>query len=317
QAVYLGSGTLNSSSSAQLSYAVVKADTAITATLPNGEVDNSVSVPVAVSTVGSTVVASGEVTVSEAGKVLTTLGLVQGKATFPLAALAPGTHTLDFGYVGDVNTVASTLQVKVVVKKFVTTTKLELDRVKTTAGGLAVTATATVAVTGGSAADGEVSVVVDGTVFVTRPVGTAPIKVALPITKVGTHSVVLRYAGSATTLPSQSESVTYAVAKASSAVKAKFKKAKRHRLKVTATVTSTAVVAGKIQVLQTVKVKKGKKTKTKIKVVGTATVKKVGKTVTVTIKTKKLKKGRQKFTVRYLGSASVLASTKAYKVKVK
>jgi len=338
RAYYLGTGVLNASSQ-ERTLEVVKAATKIEATTPQGEVDPGAVVPVTVTSQGSPVVPDGAVRVSESGNALgqveLSAGTAPGSAIGSLtvgAGWTPGPHTLDLAYAEGSTTRASTGQVTIVVKaptappgKAVSTTSLTLDRDTTTVGGPAVTATATVAVTGGAAPDGQVSVVVDGAVVATKPAGAVPVAFALPVDRAGSHSVQVRYAGSATQAPSESAVRTYAVtepvaaAAVASTVKAAFKKAKKHRLKVTATVTSTQPVTGKIQVVQTVKVpgKKGKKGTTRQKVVGTATIKKVSATVKVVITTKALTKGRQTLTVRYLGSPTVLAAARTYKVRVR
>ena len=346
-ASYSGGGVHRTSISLERTYEMTKAATSISVPMPQ-EVDAGAAVPFTVFAKDSRATPSGEIRISEGGTQLGVVPVVAGSqqgsgigAVTVGATWAPGTHVLTLTYTGNTEALESTTQMTVVVKgttgppvKQPTTTSVTLDRDSTTVGGAAVTATATVSVEGGAAPNGQFSVVVDGVVVATRQAGAAPMAFPLPVEKAGTHSVVLRYSGSAGQAASESATRAYVVTAATttpvpavaSAVKAAFKKiikGKKRILKVTTTVTSSTAVTGRVQLTETIKVRKpgkhGKpgKLRTKRKVLGTATISKAGTTKKVIIRAKGLKKGKHTFTVRYLGSPTVLSSTKVYKVRVR
>jgi len=311
KAYYLGDGSLKPSASEFVRYDVTKVPTVIAVEGTSGDLLPGASLPVTVSVTGSATAPSGRVSVREGATELPALQLVGGKATLSLAGLANGSHTLDLAYAGDALAAASSLQVTVVIKPLETTTSLVLDRPTTTANGTAVTATATVKVARDAVPGGSLKFEVDGVVVATQPGGSAPVKVALPIDKVGAHKVLVRYAGGVTETSSVSAEGTYEVTKAPATLSAKLKQLKGRKFKVTATVTSPMPVTGTVQVMAP----QGKKGK--LKAVGKAVVKKVGTTVQLVITTKALTKGKRSLTIRYLGSTSVLAASKTYKVRVR
>lgn len=311
KAYYLGDGFRKPSTSEFVRYDVTKVPTAIAVDGAGGELVPGSDLTVTVSAIGSAKVPSGRVTVREGATDLPALQLAGGKATLSLTGLAPGSHTLDLAYVGDAELDASSLQVTVVIKPLATTTSLAVDLPTTTANGAAVTATAQVKVARDAVPTGSLKVEVDGVVIATQPAGNAPLKVALPIDKVGAHKVLVRYAGGPTEADSVSAEGTYEVTKAPSTLSAKLKKLKGRKFRVTATVTSPMPVTGTVQVMA----RQGKKGK--LKAVGAAVVKKVGTTVQLVITTKALAKGKRPLTIRYLGSTSVLAASKTYTVRVR
>ena len=117
-AYYMGTKTLNASTSDPASYTVVKADTETTVEGPQGPLAVGAEVPVSVVSTNSAVVPTGRVQVSGAGAEDTWVDLTKadggdgnghGKAagTFVVPQLEPGEYTLTFAYEGDDYTVAS------------------------------------------------------------------------------------------------------------------------------------------------------------------------------------------------------------------
>lgn len=137
----------------------------------------------------------------------------------------------------------------------------------------------------------------------------------LPKLAVGEHTLLLNFTGDANTLGSQAFYtlvVTPEVVKptkASSRVKASFTKASKHRVKAKVTVTTAAKLTGWIEIRDGSKLV-AKRTIKSLAGAGTTST-------SVKLTTKRLKKGKRKLTVRYLGSATVKAASRSYTVRVR
>jgi len=196
-----------------------------------------------------------------------------------------------------------------------TATSLELDRSTATLGGAAVNATAKVLTESGAAAAGQVVFKVDGSQIAVAALDAQGVaRARVPAAKLGARSVTAHYLGSAEQAGSESAARSFTVlpavkpvdpkpAKVKSSVKASFKKLSKHRVKAKVYVRAVKPATGRIEI------------RYGSKVVAKGTLKPGAKSITLT--TKKLKKGKRKLTIRYLGSSTVSASSKSYKVKVR
>lgn len=139
-------------------------------------------------------------------------------------------------------------------------------------------------------------------------------RMTMPTDKVGTYQVSARYTGTSTQAPSTSRTQEYIVQPrievpdypqkpVKSNVKASFTKLSKHRVKAKIVVSATQPASGKIEI------------RYGSKVVAKGTLKRGVKSIRLT--TQKLKKGKRKLTVRYLGSSTVKASSKSYRVHVR
>lgn len=138
-------------------------------------------------------------------------------------------------------------------------------------------------------------------------------RMTMPTGTVGTYRVYARYLGTSTQAPSTSRTQEYIVQpavvvphypmKAKSSVTASFAKASRHRVKARVRIASGPKPSGRVEI------RDGKK------VVAAGALARGAKSVTLT--TKRLKKGKHRLTIRYLGSAKVRSASRTYTVRVR
>jgi hypothetical protein len=157
-----------------------------------------------------------------------------------------------------------------------------------------------------------------GTVLVhegTRSLGMAGILAGrgsfqMPMLERGTHVITFDYPGSPDLAASHAQiTVTVKPAtptpKAASKIKASFKKIAHHKVRAVVKVISSRKVTGRVEI------RLGKR------IVARGVLKPGAKFARVVLKTKKLQKGKRKLVVRYLGSPTVKAAKKAYRVRVR
>jgi len=137
----------------------------------------------------------------------------------------------------------------------------------------------------------------------------------LPKLPQGEHTLMLNYTGDANTPAAQTWYTLVVTAdtsthvKASSRVKASFTRLSKHRVKAKVTVTTAAKLTGWIEIRDGSKLV-AKRTIKSLAGAGTTST-------SVKLTTKKLKKGKRKLTIRYLGSPTVKAASKTYTVRVR
>ena len=131
----------------------------------------------------------------------------------------------------------------------------------------------------------------------------------MPMLERGTHVITFDYPGSPDLAASQATiSVTVKpapVKKVTAKIQARFKKLARHRMRAAVTVKAAQRVTGRVVI------RLGKR------VVARGVLKPGAKSARVVLKTKELPEGKRKLVVRYLGSPSVKAATKTYRVRVR
>ena len=258
---------------------------------------------------------TGSVTVKEGATLIGngTLG-ADGKATVPLPAdLAVGAHTLDLSYSGDDNYAAGTGQATATVAKATGATVTGTHNPEPSTFGTGSTMTVHVTSPAGTPT-GSVVVKEGGTTLGAGPLVSGSATVTLPASlAVGVHSLTLSYGGDSS-FEASTGAATATVVKApvkstTTTATADPKKIQRGQsFDVTATVTASgATPTGTVQVLRGTKL------------LGSGTLGTDGK-VTITISkkmSKKLKKGTNVLTVKYLGTADFTASEATVTVKVK
>ncbi|MBM7516261.1 Ig-like domain-containing protein [Nocardioides nitrophenolicus] len=143
--------------------------------------------------------------------------------------------------------------------------------------------------------------------------GTA--RMSMPTDQVGTYQVFARYTGTATQAPSVSRTLDYRVdpaitpppghaqgAAVASSVKARISPAPGRRVRVKVVVSASRPATGRVEV------------RDGSKVVASGTITAAG---TVKLRTRKLARGTHRLKVRYLGSTTVSASGRTYRVTVR
>jgi len=138
-------------------------------------------------------------------------------------------------------------------------------------------------------------------------------RMTMPTDKVGTYRVHARYLGTPSQAPSTSRTQEYIVqppivaphypTPAKSTVRASFKKLSKHRVKAKIVVSASRPATGRVEI------------RYGSKIVAKGTLKSGVKSITLT--TKKLKKGKRKLKIRFVGSSSVRAASKTYTVRVR
>jgi hypothetical protein len=229
-AYYLGTTSLNSSTSDPVSYTVVKAGTETLVAGPQGPVAAGDEVPVRVKSTNSAVVPTGRVHVTGDGvDVWVTLqgaeaeGDGHGKAVgvFEVPVLTPGSHDLRFAYEGDDHTDESSANATVIVRHIGgtsdTVTKLSLSAKTAPIRGPKVRASAAVATPSGQAAVGVVAFQI-GEWFTLVPLEGGSAGVDLDTDKFGSVPVKAYYLGSGDLNASESDVVTYDVVKAATVI---------------------------------------------------------------------------------------------------
>lgn len=125
----------------------------------------------------------------------------------------------------------------------------------------------------------------------------------------GGHELRLSYSGDANVSAAQTrlvltvKALPQQPAKAKSSVKASFTKLSKHRVRAKVSVSASRPASGRVEI------------RYGSRVVAKGTLKAGAKSIT--LKTKKLKKGKRKLTIRYLGSSTVSGSSKSYTVRVR
>lgn len=306
-----------------------RASTAVTVLPSAGTVTRGQVIDVRVAATNSTVTPGSSFTVWEGNTQIDAATIVDG--AYRLPDLALGEHTLTFTYEGEAfRTAPSEKTVTLVVvprdpdgrpAKSATTTSVVVEPERVAVGGSS-TVTATVAAADGTAPTGQVSFLLDGTVFATQQVTsgrTAAVRLPASATsRAGSHQVTARYLGTDTQAASDSASRTLTVipgvvGKAAAKLTVKAKATKARTVKVTASLAAAAPVAGQVKVYRSLR--KGKKTKLRLVAVGTVT--KAGTKVALVMKTKRFEPGRHTLTVKYGGSTTVLGATKSVKVTIR
>ena len=261
---------------------------------------------------------SGSVALLDGKATLATVAVAKdGSAAFRLpASLAPGAHSLKATFApGGNGQLASTSSATVVtVDAAPTTTTLRLSSaVQVHASSRTVTATATVAPVGGTAAAGTVAFSLDGKVAAKVALKGGTASWAVPAaTAVGGHKVMATFTPSAATMrPSSSAVQTISVTKAPSTAVVTVPSAGVAKGKTTR-VTAKVAASGVAGPTGTVTLKYGKTT------VGTATLSASGKgTVSVPVSAF-AKAGKYPLVAVYSGGGSVSGSTsKAVTLQVK
>lgn len=271
----------------------------------------------------------GAVVARKDGRTIATAQLEQGAAALTLPGLPAGRHSVQITYEGDASTQPATEIVALVVRESTGQSPTKRTSVTTLAVptnvslGSPLTASVGVAVETGVTPDGQVQLVVDGTVVATEraSASTSMVVPLAALTRIGPHTVAARYTGSVTQSASESAARSVSVVderlqprpgqKASSTVSVKVKKRLRGKVRILATISSAGTVAGRVQVVRTIKVGR----KTRMKVIARGIIKKPGTRAVVALTTKRLPRGIHRVTVRYLGSPTVTASARSLRIR--
>jgi hypothetical protein len=246
-------------------------------------------------------VASGEVRFSVKGQAVATVPVrADGTASTPLVVPEAGEPQVVATYLGTTEYVGSASPPEVLtVAKATTTTTATLPAQPAAPGSVL---PVQVRPTGSTVAPtGSVVVSEGGTVLGAVSANGGQTQLRLPPLSPGTHQLTLAYAGDAGTEPSRA-TIAYPVGsgtgpggQVASTTSLKVKKVAHRRAKVTVTVAASLPATGNVVVLRAGKV------------VASGTL----QDGTLTLRTKRLPRGKSVLVARYTGSATVLASSSA------